>query len=45
MRGRLEELPNAGIADDLVRQLAEAMLTDRISVADIRQALDRSLWR
>jgi hypothetical protein len=41
MWGRLEELPNADIADELVRQLAEAMLADRIAVADIRQALDR----
>jgi hypothetical protein len=41
MRGQLDELPNAGIADELVRQLAEAMMPDHISVADIRQALDR----
>jgi hypothetical protein len=41
MWGQLDELPNANIADELVRQLAEAMLPDRISVADIRQALDR----
>jgi hypothetical protein len=37
----LNHVGNAGIADELVRQFAEAMLTDRISVADIRQALDR----
>jgi len=41
MQGRLDELPNASISDDLVRQLAEAMLPDRISIADIRRALDR----
>ena len=41
MRGRLDELPNADIADELVRQLAEAIMPDRISIADIRQALDR----
>jgi len=41
MRGRLDELPNADIADELVRQLAESMMTDHISIADIRQALDR----
>jgi hypothetical protein len=41
MRGRFDELPNAGIADELVRQLAEAMTPDHISIDDIRQAFNR----
>ena len=32
MWGQLAEVRNAGIADELVRQLAEAMLADGISV-------------
>ena len=45
MRGRLDELPNADDADELVRQLAEAMMPNHISVADIREAFDRRFGR
>ena len=41
MLGQLPEVRSAGPADELVRQLAEAMMEERITIDDIRRATDR----
>jgi hypothetical protein len=41
MLGQLPEVRNAGPADELVRQLAEAMMMEGITIDDIRRAMDR----
>jgi hypothetical protein len=41
MIGQLPEVKNAGPADELVRQLAEAMMIEKITVDDFRRAFNR----